>query len=434
MRQASTDFTLWPAKGSRPWRAFTVFALGTSACLAQPTASFQVIDATPPPYAGQFVQVLDVSNDGVVVGQFWSGQPDGFWGYTWSKQSGQRNLPAFDPQGRALAQQIAADSSRVAGGAQKDGLLVPVYWTDIDGPMKLLDFGPPFHEGFAAGVDVDGKHYCGILLEQPLPAWGTGFVLVSKQPLVLVGGLPGGNARSGMAAISRDDGRSFGAALSFQGQESVVWNGMSLISLGDLPGGPVDASFTDTSSSGLVAAGFGNQGKRHAVRWTEAHGMVDLGTHVGSGGFGQAWGMSGDGWTVVGQSAEPFVGEFAMIWNPIDGLRLLQDVLVDDHGLQLDGWKMFNCYAISDDGRFIAGIAGNPVVSSTSVGFLVELPPFCYADCDRGTGKGVLDVFDFLCYMSHFDQQDVYSNCNNDGAVDFFDFLCFINKWHEGCQ
>ena len=34
----------------------------------------------------------------------------------------------------------------------------------------------------------------------------------------------------------------------------------------------------------------------------------------------------------------------------------------------------------------------------------------------------------------HFDAEDIYSNCNNDGAVDFFDFLCFINKWHGGCQ
>ena len=61
----------------------------------------------------------------------------------------------------------------------------------------------------------------------------------------------------------------------------------------------------------------------------------------------------------------------------------------------------------------------------------------CYADCDESTGRGVLDIFDFLCFGNAFAANDPYA-CDCDlatgpGVCDIFDFLCFGNAFHGGC-
>ncbi len=69
---------------------------------------------------------------------------------------------------------------------------------------------------------------------------------------------------------------------------------------------------------------------------------------------------------------------------------------------------------------------------------LVHSPLTCYADCDTGTGPGVLDVFDFLCFGNRFAALDPYA-CDCDiasgpGVCDVFDFLCFGNEFAAGCR
>ena len=62
----------------------------------------------------------------------------------------------------------------------------------------------------------------------------------------------------------------------------------------------------------------------------------------------------------------------------------------------------------------------------------------CFADCDRATGVGVLDVFDFLCFSNRFDASHPYA-CDCDlstgrGVCDVLDFLCFGNAFNQGCD
>ena len=61
----------------------------------------------------------------------------------------------------------------------------------------------------------------------------------------------------------------------------------------------------------------------------------------------------------------------------------------------------------------------------------------CYADCDTGTGVGVLDIFDFLCFGNRFSANDPYAcDCDTQSGVgicDIFDFLCFGNAFNAGC-
>ena len=60
---------------------------------------------------------------------------------------------------------------------------------------------------------------------------------------------------------------------------------------------------------------------------------------------------------------------------------------------------------------------------------------YCYADCDKSTGAGVLDIFDFLCFQNAFVNNDPYA-CECDlpfAGCDIFDFLCFQNYFVAGC-
>jgi Calcineurin-like phosphoesterase len=61
----------------------------------------------------------------------------------------------------------------------------------------------------------------------------------------------------------------------------------------------------------------------------------------------------------------------------------------------------------------------------------------CLADCDRSTGPGVLDIFDFLCFQAAFVGADPYA-CDCDTSTgasvcDIFDFLCFQQAFVAGC-
>jgi hypothetical protein len=54
----------------------------------------------------------------------------------------------------------------------------------------------------------------------------------------------------------------------------------------------------------------------------------------------------------------------------------------------------------------------------------------CYADF---TGDGVLDLFDFLAFVSAFNAGQDGAECDGDGALTLFDFLCFTNAFNGGC-
>ncbi len=58
--------------------------------------------------------------------------------------------------------------------------------------------------------------------------------------------------------------------------------------------------------------------------------------------------------------------------------------------------------------------------------------PGCYADC---TGDGILDLFDFLCFVNAFNAASPAANCDHDCAqkLDLFDFLCYTNAFNAGC-
>lgn len=81
-------------------------------------------------------------------------------------------------------------------------------------------------------------------------------------------------------------------------------------------------------------------------------------------------------------------------------------------------------------------LATSGVLSPEVAGWIAALTPEQRdphghtADC---TGDGVLDIFDFLCFVNAFNAKDPRADCNGDLAFDLFDFLCFQNLFAKGC-
>ena len=66
-----------------------------------------------------------------------------------------------------------------------------------------------------------------------------------------------------------------------------------------------------------------------------------------------------DGAVVAGWGASA-IGSEAILWIESDGMRTLQQVLIDDHGLDLGGFtRLLDATGISDDGLTIVGTGIN---------------------------------------------------------------------------
>jgi predicted outer membrane repeat protein len=88
----------------------------------------------------------------------------------------------------------------------------------------------------------------------------------------------------------------------------------------------------------------------------------------------------------------------------------------------LDGSARF----VDDPATQDTGVGPSPIAD---IGAYEFAPPWC-ADCD---GSGVLDLFDFLCFVNLFNAAEPASDCTADGVLDLFDFLCFTNAFNAGC-
>jgi probable HAF family extracellular repeat protein len=149
--------------------------------------------------------------------------------------------------------------------------------------------------------------------------------------------------------------------------------------LGDLPGMSQSVAAA-ASFDGQVIVGTASEAEQsEAFRWTAATGMVGLGGLPNEPVFSVARSVSGDGEIVIGMAAStssPFVYE-PYLWTADQGMRRLQQVLIDDYGLgsQLAGWTLYSADDISADGRVIVGAGRNPQGGFESWRAVVPEPP-----------------------------------------------------------
>ena len=241
-----------------------------------------------------------ISNDGsVVVGRGGPHLENSSTAIRWTAATGSVDLGTLEPQGPTEAFDVSADGSVVVG-TSVGGL--PFKWTQASGMIALP---------------------------------GSGFA-----------SRPSGDAH----AVSADGSVIVGHDWDY----ALLWSG---------DGEPLDLGFVPEShfgdAWGVSADGttvVGRSGDQ-AFRWTQQTGMIGLGHLFSDQYWGYGLGVSADGAIVVGYAGSG-VEQVATIWDPIHGLRPLQDLL--ESKLDLTGWHLFSANAISDDGRTIVGAGVDP--------------------------------------------------------------------------
>lgn len=308
-------------------------------------------------------KALGISANGeTVVGQ--SSSSDGRQGFTWMLGEGMHGIgfsSVLSSNSRAVA--TSADGGVVVGD---ETTLLPILdpsdapvpvgpitqafrWTQ-EGGFHVLPSLYDFGSMHAADVSAGGRVMAGTARRDPTVAAG---IPEKAEPFLAVGdrlrGLGHLELPPTFALVDRE---TFASAVSADG--STVVGGERLLTA--VIAGP-DSGFPPVE---------------RAFRWTEASGMVDLGRlrlppgpqFVGA----EAKDVSGNGSTVVGvakltatdatTAVVPDPRPF--IWDERRGMRLLERVLENDYGVDLDGWTLLEAGAISDDGSTIVGVGLNP--------------------------------------------------------------------------
>lgn len=300
----------------------------------------------------------DVSADGAVVvgGANLSGDTQAF---RWTSTEGIGGLGSLPEASNSYAFGVSADGSTIVGttaGSFPIGFTEAFRWTNANG---MIGIGRS-STGASVAVDVsgDGSVIVGSLSDM---AGTEAFRWTAATGLVRLGDLAGGIFRSDALSVS-DDGRVIvGRSESSLGREAFRWTtGEGMIGLGDLPGGIFESEAYAVSTDGSVVVGVSNSGSvGEAFRWTNDGGMVGLGDLPGGRFFSVAYGVSGNGSVVVGEASSDSGAE-AFVWTAAGGVQSVRDLLLAGGATGLTGWTLENAWAISADGRTIVGNGGNP--------------------------------------------------------------------------
>ena len=260
-----------------------------------------------------------------------------------------------------------------------------------------------------------------------------------------LGDLPGNLFDSSAWGVSADGMVVVGQADPTIGREAFRWtSGGGMLGLGDLPGGSFFSNAYAVSGDGSVVVGISLSASGYstgeAFRWTSGGGMVGLGDLPGGGFFSEATATSADGAVVVGWSSSASAAE-AFLWTAADGMQSLHDLLVNDFGLDLTGWQLREAFGISADGMTIVGEGTNP--DGFPEAWIATIPAETPVPADRDF-DGDVDGVDFSKFASCFnkagnppwtfgcdpdDQAALDFDDDNDvDGVDFAKFASCFNK------
>lgn len=296
-------------------------------------ASFTPLGALP---GGAFrSEAHGVSYDGsVVVGV--SGSFSASQAFRWTQSGGMTPL-----SGGRFTQTLAADIS-------EDGQVIvgignnsrPIRWTMAEGMVELQPGGSG-----AFGLTPDGS----VIVGGPNAYRWTGDTVGVPLPL---------NAAKG---ISADGSVIVGDTSEASGiRYAVRWTqATGTVSLGKLLATDVQSIATEVSADGsVIVGGSGSFTARGAFRWTEASGMVGLGDLPGGSVDSLAFDISADGSVIVGVSDSGIPDSF--VWTAASGMLNLRDVLAAGGATGFENWTSLQAYGISGDGSTVVGYGRNP--------------------------------------------------------------------------
>lgn len=320
-------------------------------------SSFQGLGDLP---GGSFSSMAQrVSFDGsVVVGEATTGS--GAQAFRWTPSTGMvslGNLPDHSFKSSA-AIGVSSDGSVIVGNGDPAGegwkTRRGFRWTRTTGMVDIGSLnGSIRYEAF--GVSEDGACVVGDggaqAFRWTVPGGTAGLGVLS------------GRKNSRAVAVSADGSVATGSSYNlpdWDAEQAFRWTQAGGVEgLGYLPGG--NSSFANAiSSDGSVIVGTASSPSGNpAFRWTKNEGMVSLGTLPGRP-TAHPFGVSRYGAIVVGASYSSPTDGVAFIWDAAHGMRVLQDVLQSEFGLDLTGWKLKAAFSITPDGSVIVGAGINP--------------------------------------------------------------------------
>ena len=194
--------------------------------------------------------------------------------------------------------------------------------------------------------------------------------------MVGLGFLPGESAFSAAYALSSEGKVIVGESDSAQGVEAFIWNRTDkMVSLGTMSSTPHDVARAVSADGLIVAGGLATESSgegREAFLWTQGAGFRTLGDLPGGAFDGVVNALSADGKVAVGSSSTGADQLEAFIWDATLGMRNLRSVLVEEFGLDLEGWRLESAVAVSADGQTIAGTGINP--AGQAEGWIAMVP------------------------------------------------------------
>jgi probable HAF family extracellular repeat protein len=275
----------------------------------------------------------------------------------------------------SLALETSLDGSVIVGqGSSAVSDSAAVRWQN--GLIEDLGAMVPNGLSTAWGVSADGTVIVG---EADSPDGHVAFRWTSSggmTPLGFLPGLPDGtsNPQSIGYAVSPNGSTIVGASTSAFGWQAFHWANGIMSGLGFVGDGFYSEA-RDVSADGTVIVGASNTtptGGTQAFRW-ENGAMIGLGGIPGEPVGSYAQGVSADGQIVIGSAATLAPGGAkAFIWDPSTGMRSVQDVLVNELGLDLTGWFLSEVEDVSADGQTLVGFGINP--QGVSEGWIAHLP------------------------------------------------------------
>jgi uncharacterized membrane protein len=261
---------------------------------------------------------------------------------------------------------VAMNPVTVVGEADTGPSIDAVRWLNVAGVSLWT--------GVAYGISLDGTVIVGQRSSDFVPVKWEGSVVTALDLGV------------GTAYATSADGS---VIIGQSGPQAFRWVSGSF---GSIPGlEPSSSIARDISDNGLVIVGTYGGIPEEAFRWI---GGVSnrLGGLDPNDITSRAFGVSGNGSRVVGESINVSEELEAFYWDGFNGLRSLKSMLVNDHGLNLTGWTLERAEAISTDGSTIVGWGTNP--SGDREGFVarIPVPPALCGDVNEDLSLGPLDV------------------------------------------
>lgn len=283
----------------------------------------------------------DISADGTVVAaehktaQESEGQP-GFW--TRSTGIVDLGLGTGRPYG------VSADGTALVGYYRRPGVITAVR-SQGGQTTNLASWS------YALAANLDGS----VVVGATFLGGGTSeaFRWTESTGRVGLGFLPGATGSYALD-VSADGSVTVGSS----GSRAVRWTPGGIEALGQ-----GNATALSVSPDGLTVIGWSetSNGDR-GWRWTAGTGMVELFS-------GQAADSSDDCSIIVGRIA----GQEALIWDEVNGVRNIEDVLLGLGVNEVQGWRLVaDWIGCSADGRVIAGTGYNP--SGRTEGWVAEIP------------------------------------------------------------